>query len=87
MAVVRIVGEIDIGNAGQVREVATRALDREATTLVFDLGGVTFMDSSAITVLLEAASSAPELLIRTPSIAARRIIEVTGLTDVLRIEP
>ena len=49
------------------------------------MAGVSFMDSSGIAVLLEAAQGTDAVLIRRPSNAVRRVIETTGLTEVLPI--
>ena len=43
------------------------------------------MDSSGIAVLLEAAQQADSVVIRRPSNAVRRVIETTGLSEVLPI--
>lgn len=47
-------GEIDITTAPEVRAALSAALDRGATGIVVDLEGVTFMDSSGLSVLVGA---------------------------------
>jgi anti-anti-sigma factor len=44
------------------------------------------MDSAGIAVLLGAATKLKEVQVRDPSPAVRRVIEITGLSDVLSIE-
>lgn len=83
---IRLVGELDTSNVDRVRAATAKAVSEGALRLVFDLSDLDFIDSSGITVLLAAVGQAESVLIRHPSVAARRIIETTGLTDVLRFE-
>ncbi len=85
--VIRVVGEVDLATAELVRSVVVDAIKTDPARVVFDLSGVGFMDSSGISVLLEAIKLATSVQIRRPSEAVRRVIEVTGLTEVLQIEP
>ena len=59
----------------------------ETTPLVVDLTKLEFMDSSGIAMLLKIAARVDSVEIRNPSNAVRRIIECTGLTDVLHLDP
>ena len=86
VATVRVSGELDLATVDQLRDVIARAVAVGVEQIVFDLADITFMDSSGITVLLEAVARRESVLVRSPSIAARRIIETTGLADILRIE-
>ena len=79
-------GELDVSSAATVRDEVTAALAESPDALVFDLAGLTFMDSSGIAILLVAAKAVPVRL-RRPSPAVARLIELTGLTRVLPIEP
>lgn len=55
--------------------------------LVVDLAGVTFMDSSALAVLIGATNEGHQIVVRDASASARRVLEATGLTEVLGMEP
>jgi anti-anti-sigma factor len=83
--VIRVEGEIDVATADDVRAAVVTAIEHRPARLVFDLSAVDFMDSSGIAVLLEAAKQTASVQIRRPSAAVRRVIEVTGLSDVLPI--
>lgn len=83
---IRLVGELDTSNVEGVRAATAKAVSEGALRVVFDLSTLEFIDSSGITVLLAAVSQVDSVLIRQPSVAVRRIIETTGLTDVLRFE-
>jgi anti-sigma B factor antagonist len=54
--------------------------------VVIDMSELAFMDSSGLTVMLEAARRGASVVLRQPSPVVRRLVEITGLTDVLRIE-
>ncbi len=82
--VVRLIGEIDISNADEIA-AELDAVAREGSQLVIDLAGLEFMDSSGIAMLLRAAARVDTLELRNPSSTVRRIIECTGLTEILRI--
>jgi anti-sigma B factor antagonist len=86
VAIVTVSGELDISNAGTLEQaVASMTADRPER-LIFDLGGLRFMDSAGIAVLLDCAGKVKSVRLRDPSPAVRRVVELTGLTDVLSIE-
>jgi anti-anti-sigma factor len=84
--VVRLRGEIDLSNAQAVRSVVEPIVGRNPTRVVFDLAGLDFLDSSGLAVLLATAERVPVVL-RRPKPIIQRLVESTGLTDILRIEP
>jgi anti-sigma B factor antagonist len=86
-SVVRLVGEIDISNAGSLGAILDELVGDESHSLVVDLAALEFVDSSGIAMLLRVAARVGTVEIRNPSNVVRRIIECTGLTDILRIEP
>ena len=55
-------------------------------SLVFDLAGLRFMDSAGIAVLVQVAAEVNDVRVRDPSPIISRLIAVTGLSGVLRIE-
>ncbi len=83
---VRVVaeGEIDLDAAPELRAAIAEAGASEQRSVLLDLSQVTFIDSSGIGVLVEAAQSAEagghELrIIGCPAID--RVIEITGLRE------
>jgi anti-anti-sigma factor len=54
---------------------------------VVDLSELDFMDSSGIAVLIYAVNSIKAIELRNASPIIRRIIEATGLSNVLRLDP
>jgi anti-sigma B factor antagonist len=85
--VVTVTGELDIGNADSLRSVVEEVVAASPRVLVFDLGDLTFMDSSGIAVLVSAANHVETVEVRNPTAIVRRIIESTGLAEILRMDP
>ncbi|MEQ1874085.1 MAG: STAS domain-containing protein [Ilumatobacteraceae bacterium] len=78
-----VTGEIDAHSAPAL---ATAFGDLpDVTQLVADFAGVTFMDSSGLRVLLDAAMKAAAagktFAIAHPQPAIRRVVEISGLTE------
>lgn len=80
-------GELDMLSAVNLRETVEELVDHHCDHLVFDLSGLDFMDSSGIAVLIYAAGSIGAIELRSASPIIRRIIEATGLSNVLRLDP
>ena len=87
-AVVTVVGDLDMTTAPQL-DAELRALDDARVTV--DLGRCTFLDSSGMHVLTRAHKRMEardgELLLRSPRPIVRRVLEFTGLDEILDIEP
>lgn len=83
--VLAVAGELDVSSAPDVRTEVAAALSESPTELVFDLAGLSFMDSSGLAVLLAATKSVPVRL-RNPTQAIVRLVELTGLSEVLPID-
>jgi anti-sigma B factor antagonist len=83
--IVYLSGELDLTSAGQFSTAIDAALASHPETLILDASGLTFMDSSGIVLLVSAAQRAQEVQVRDPSPIVRRLIELTGLSNVLRI--
>ncbi len=80
-------GEIDAHTA-PILAVAMKELPAGVVTV--DVGGVSFMDSSGLRVLLEAATRAREgdgdLVIVHPTPGITRLVEISGLGGQLRLD-
>jgi anti-anti-sigma factor len=75
-------GELDLASADTARNALRDAVGDGAERLELDLGAVTFLDSSGLTVFIELASTT-RLTITQASTPVRRIIETTGLQEAL----
>jgi anti-anti-sigma factor len=75
-------GELDIATAPELVEMLQR-LGARRHAVVLDLAGVTFMDSTGLTTLMDAAFDAErdgwEFSIRAASPAVRRVVELAGV--------
>jgi anti-anti-sigma factor len=88
-AVLVLAGELD-AYAAEHLTTAIDQLDPSAVGIDLDVGGVTFVDSSGLRVLLKAhdhlgASSTTTL--RHPQAALLRLLELTGLLEHFRLVP
>jgi anti-anti-sigma factor len=84
--IITLTGEIDVSNVDSLRATIEPAVETAPERIVFDLTALEFMDSSGVALLLHAATRAGSVHLRQPSNIVRRIIEITGLTDVLHID-
>lgn len=89
--VIAVSGDLDIATADQLFRDANEALRAHApTTLVLDLAGVAFLDSSGIGTLVElrnvAGDTGGEVVLRRPSVRTRRLLEITALDSVFSVE-
>jgi anti-anti-sigma factor len=80
--VVSLAGELDLYNAEDVRAALLECCANEPSVLVVDLKGVTFIDSTALGVLIEARSRLADrdgFRLAAPGLETRRALEVSGL--------
>ena len=80
--VVRLVGELDLYNAHEVRDTLLECCAESPERLVVDLSGVTFVDSTALGVLIEARTRMANrhgFLLAAPGLETRRALEISGL--------
>jgi anti-sigma B factor antagonist len=87
--IITVVGEIDVATAPQLRESLHRLITQGQATVVLDLLGVTFLDSTALGVLVGALKRCRELGGELHVVVAdariRKIFEITGLDKVFPI--
>jgi anti-anti-sigma factor len=88
--VVVLDGEIDAHTAPQLAEHLASFPTGFDHGLVIDMAAVTFMDSSGLRILIDlngrAAESGVEMILRSPSRAVARVIEISGVGSVLSVE-
>ncbi|MGQ0845755.1 MAG: STAS domain-containing protein [Sporichthyaceae bacterium] len=80
---VRCVGEFDVANSASLRAGFAEAA-RSGPGYAIDLTGVTFLDSSALSALFEAAEHAPVVLVAAGSLM-ERLAGTIGLTSVVEV--
>jgi anti-sigma B factor antagonist len=84
---VKIIGELDISNVEPVGQAIGHVTAERPALLIFELSELRFIDSSGIALLLGASREVDAVQIRNPSPAVRRVVEITGLTKALPLEP
>ena len=80
--VVRLAGELDLYNAEDVRGALLECCAEGPGRLVVDLSEVTFIDSTALGVLIEARSRMTDrraFMLASPGLETRRALEISGL--------
>ena len=89
--VVTLPDEIDISNKGLVQAALARALGSRPTVVVADGTGTGFCDCAAIATLItahhNAAAAGAQLRAVLPTALVRRVLELTGADQVLRVYP
>ncbi|MGE5635555.1 MAG: STAS domain-containing protein [Nocardioidaceae bacterium] len=84
-------GEIDLTTAADLSGHLRAALNGDHRGVVVDLGGVRFMDSTGISVLLNGnrrlRRAARGFAVACPPGAVARILETTALTQTLGVRP
>ena len=85
--VIRVAGDLDLSSVEGLRSAVEAATAQGPERLTFDLAALRFMDSAGIAVLLGAAREVASVRLRDPTQAVRRVVELTGLSKVLVVEP
>jgi anti-anti-sigma factor len=89
LAVVTTPEEIDISNAGLLREALTSATTSGQPVIVVDMSDTEFCDSTGLNVLIRALDQAgdvgSELRLVLGGTALRRILTVTGVAGMFRV--
>ena len=84
-----LTGDIDIHTAPQVRDCLASLQADGTTSIVVDLAGVSFLDSSALGALVAAhrdlTSAGGRLKLAAPRPHVLKVFRITRLTDVMPI--
>jgi anti-anti-sigma factor len=85
--VVRPSGELDIASAKRLEDELLQAIDSDASAVVLDLGGVSFIDSTGLRLLIFAAehsrSKGVRLRMLPGSTQVKEAIETSDVADLL----
>jgi anti-anti-sigma factor len=87
--VIAVEGELDLAAAPQLRECLV-GLPEDGEEIILDLTQLAFIDSTGLSVLVMAfnrtRAAGGSIVMRNPSQAVMRILEITGLVSVFTIE-
>jgi anti-sigma B factor antagonist len=88
--VLTVSGEIDIQTSPVLEEQLQVVLDRGLSSTVVDLSGVTFLDSTGLSVLISGLrrcqAAGGELRLTGPRPNVRKVLEITGLLDTFQVD-
>lgn len=88
---VRVSGELDVASAPRLGEELDRIAAEPPPRVVIDLGGVTFLGSAGLGVLVQARRDLRDtdsrLVLATPSDALRRVFQVVHLDRAFEFDP
>jgi anti-sigma B factor antagonist len=88
-ATVRVTGEIDLDTAGALRSTLLDLAGDGARLVTVDLAETDFIDSTGLHALVVAMKQLREtggdLVLQSPSRNAARVLELTGLSSVVKI--
>jgi anti-sigma B factor antagonist len=84
-AFISLYGALDLGTAEVLDSTIRSVESRTAKTIILDLSGLSFIDSTGITVLIRAATRSPSdinglALLRGPE-PVQRLFKLTGLEE------
>ena len=89
--VVTVAGEIDIFTAPELKQRVAAAIDSGAETVVVDLSGTTFIDSSSLGILIGAHRRVEHrhgrFVVACDNPAIVKTFKITGLDQVFAIVP
>jgi anti-anti-sigma factor len=87
---ITLAGELDGYSAPRLRVAVESTVENGVTTLTFDVAEVSFIDSTGISILVwthkRVAECGGAFVLRSPSPDVYRVLEITRLTQVFRIE-
>lgn len=88
-AVIHVEGDIDLATSPSLQGALAKALE-QSSSIVVDVAGVHFIDSSGLSTLVWGHRGAQEaggsLRIRRPSAMLRRLLDITALDQLLKID-
>ncbi|GAA3276490.1 hypothetical protein GCM10018962_95120 [Dactylosporangium matsuzakiense] len=88
-AVLAVQGEVDVATAPALREAIVRAVDGRPARVVIDLGAVSFLDSSALGVLISgykyALGAGVRVLLAKPGPGVYRLLRTSGMVEIFEI--
>jgi anti-sigma B factor antagonist len=85
--VISLFGELDLATVDQVRDQLELAEASDVVSIVVDLSGLTFMDSTGIRLLIEAHershADGNRLMLLRGGASVHRVLEVAGVAEML----
>lgn len=91
VSVLAVSGELDMTTAPQLFDAASGLVDAHRSRLVLDLDQLTFCDSAGLSVIARVlklvTSAGGALAVARPEPIVRSVLDLTGMSDVIRVLP
>ena len=88
-ATVRVKGELDCYTAPRLRSALRDLAEEGVRQVTVDVGGVEFIDSTGLSVLVGGMKRLRErggrMVVKSPNDATRKLFEITGLQAVIEV--
>jgi len=88
-AVLAVSGEVDVATAPALRQAVVRAVDSRPSRVVIDLSAVSFMDSSALGVLISgykyAQGAGVPMALASPAPGVYRLLRTSGMVEIFEV--
>ena len=85
--VIHLAGELDLAGVEATRSGIESYLATAPTRVTFDLGELTFMDSSGIALLVQVSNDVGQVTLTNVPPIVHRVLEATGLLDHFGLSP
>lgn len=88
--VICVSGDLDAHTAPRLDEAVGELIRSGSTRIVLQMDEVGFVDSSGLRSMIRARDEGGDtraVVIRAPSVATLRLLEITGMTEHFEIEP
>ena len=89
LTVIRLVGEIDLYAAPELKDHVNRSIERGRTRLVIDLSAATFIDSTTLGILVGGMKRlrprGGTLAVVCPNATMAKIFDITGLNRMFSV--
>ncbi len=79
--IVALAGELDLASVESTQAGIAQVLDASPPQITFDLGKLTFMDSSGIALLVQISNEVGRVSLIHVTPIVHRVLEITGLLD------
>ncbi|HEV7483702.1 MAG TPA: STAS domain-containing protein [Solirubrobacterales bacterium] len=83
--IIELHGELDLANAGVLEEALRKKLGDETGDVVVDMGGLTFIDSTGIALLVAAIKDDGNRtrlrFVHSQAAAVTRVLDLTGVAE------
>jgi anti-anti-sigma factor len=86
-AVVHVLGDVDLLSGAAIRDAIMAEVQRHPDRLLIDLNEVRYFGSAGVGILADALKLRPGLQVACANPFVLRVLEITGLHELLEIHP